>query len=295
MTASRQQEQQQPTDRAPFAERRAPTRSPAGPDVPPGGARDDRRATPRTSGRRRTDDGPWSIRYAIEELVGASPSMVAARAAAWAAASREGPVLVAGEEGTGKRTIARAIHDGSALSAAPFVIVRCAAAGDPVAVAGCQCAGTTLYLDEVTALPLVVQERLLAGVDVVHAPGTARTPVRIIAATRRPPDEAMRTGDLHPGLLDARRSTRVELAPLRDRLADVPALAAHFLAQAGEEVGLPSLRYAPAVVEALARHCWTGNVRELRALVRRLASTSVGGTITIGQLPPDLLAGLTRG
>jgi DNA-binding NtrC family response regulator len=112
--------------------------------------------------------------------------------------------------------------------------------------------------------------------------------VRVIAATNRDLAASLASGRLRSDLYYRLNVLPIELPPLRERLADVPALAHHFLAAAAEEVGRPPMTFEPEVLDALAAHDWPGNIRELKNLLRRLAALCPGQRITRDLLPPAL-------
>jgi DNA-binding NtrC family response regulator len=149
--------------------------------------------------------------------------------------------------------------------------------------------GGTLFLDEITEMPLELQVKLLRVLETgrfmrVGSTQSQEADVRVIAATNRLPLEAVSAGKLREDLLYRLNVFPIDLPPLRDRLADVPLLAEHFLAGIIAQEGKKK-RFAPAAVERLQRCRWPGNVRELRNAVQRAYVMAVGDTIDEQWLP----------
>ncbi|RUL70537.1 nitrogen regulation protein NR(I) [Dyella choica] len=218
-------------------------------------------------------------------------------------------VLVTGETGTGKELVARALHEESARRGKPFVALNTAAipselleselfgheagafTGATRRVAGRfeQAEGGTLFLDEIGDMPLILQTRLLrvlAGGEFYRVGGREliRCNVRVVAATHQDLDARVMAGQFRADLKHRLDVVRIELPPLRQRRADIPLLAQHFLANAAQELKLPPKRFSKAALKAIAQRDFPGNVRELENLCRRLAVIAMGAEI----LPADL-------
>ncbi|WP_225562872.1 nitrogen regulation protein NR(I) [Rhodanobacter sp. DHG33] len=225
-------------------------------------------------------------------------------------------VLITGETGTGKELVARALHEESARRDRPFVALNTAAipselleselfgheagafTGAARRVAGRfeQAEGGTLFLDEIGDMPLTLQTRLLrvlAGGEFYRVGGREliRCNVRIVAATHQDLDARVAGGQFRADLKHRLDVVRIALPPLRERRADIPLLAQHFLAAAAQELKLPPKRFAKAALKALAQRDFPGNVRELENLCRRLAVIAPGAEI----LPADLGTSPTSG
>ena len=241
----------------------------------------------------------------LEELVGAAPEFRAALAVAAKAARNRLPILVVGEAGTGKETIARAIHAASLRAKGPLLDLDCKAipanivdselfghekgafAGAFAAKVGklVQADGGTLLLDEIGALPAETQatlDRVLATGEVrpVGLNGSHSVDVRIIATSSRPlPD------DFHSGLAERIGSTIVQLPPLRERSADIPALARHLLGRMSSQVGLGAMTVDNDALSLLMRYGWPGNVRQLSGVLLRAALQCEGGQLNTQHFP----------
>jgi len=149
--------------------------------------------------------------------------------------------------------------------------------------------GGTLLLDEITEMPGDLQVKLLRVLETgafmrVGSTRAQETDVRIIAATNRPPGQAVAMGKLREDLLYRLNVFPIHLPPLRERQEDVPLIAQHFLEQIGEREG-SAKRFGSGAVEQLIGQRWPGNVRELRNAVYRAYVMSSGSTITPDDLP----------
>lgn len=218
-------------------------------------------------------------------------------------------VLITGETGTGKELVARALHEESARRDRPFVALNTAAIPSELleselfgheagAFTGAtrrhagrfeQAEGGTLFLDEIGDMPLALQTRLLrvlAGGEFYRVGGREliRGNVRIVAATHQDLDARVAGGQFRADLKHRLDVVRIELPPLRQRRSDIPLLAQHFLAAATQELKLPPKRFSKAALKAIAQRDFSGNVRELENLCRRLAVIAPGVEI----LPADL-------
>jgi two-component system response regulator GlrR len=224
-------------------------------------------------------------------VLGTSPAMRRMFALLERFAPTEGVILLEGETGTGKEVIAESVHQLSARSAGPFVVVDCGAipptlieselfghvrgafTGAAQARRGAfeAAGGGTLFLDEIGELPLEVQPVLLRALESrtfrrVGEQQPTSADFRVIAATNRDLRAEVNRGRFRADLFYRLAVLRVKVPPLRDRSGDVPLLVHHFCQElgAGEEIRLPA-----DLVTALAGQRWPGNVRELRAAVQR--------------------------
>jgi len=219
-------------------------------------------------------------------------------------------VLVHGETGVGKELIARAIHAGSPRRDAPFVVVDCGAIAAGVfesalfghergaftgAVRAAQGAfrsanGGTIFLDEIGELPLELQPKLLRVLqerEVRPVGGDTFLPVdvRVVAGTNRDLGHEVGEGRFRQDLLYRLHVVEIEIPPLRQRRADIPALAEHFLALNAQRSGRPTKCLANDAVTALLEHDWPGNVRELENALEAAAVYADGPEIRAADLP----------
>jgi len=229
-----------------------------------------------------------------EKLVGRSPELLEIFKTIGRVAGRDVPVLLTGESGTGKELVASAIHAASARAAGPFVPVNTAAiprelleselfghergafTGAVAARVGRfrEASGGTLFLDEIGEMPPELQAKLLRAlqsgeVSPVGGRGTEHVDVRVIAATHRDLDAAVRAGSFREDLLYRLRVVPLQIPPLRERRSDIPVLAEHFLSRYAPELAGGPRYLAPSTLERLSAHDWPGNVRELENAIKR--------------------------
>jgi len=221
----------------------------------------------------------------------------------------DGPVLIAGEKGAGKRLAARALHDTGLRARKPFVAVNCAALSEtflirelfgyergafPGAVDRKEgklalAEGGTLFLDEVASLPLELQDRLLRLLNDkqfqrLGSGVPAGADVRVIAATARDLSATVRDGGFRPDLYFRMRVLSVEIPPLRYRREDIPLLANYFRVEQSARQKRRVLGITAAARDCLLRYDWPGNVRQLECAIEN--AVAVGSTE--GILPEDL-------
>ena len=245
-------------------------------------------------------------------LLGDSAAMREVRALIERVAPTEARVLLTGESGTGKELAAAAVHAASRRAGRPFVTVNCAAIPRDLvesemfghergAFTGAterrlgrfELAHTgTLFLDEIGDLSADAQAKLLRTLETgelqrLGAEGSQRVDVRIIAATNRTLEDAVAEGVFREDLFFRLNVFPIRLPPLRERLADLPALVAH-LAERVRPRQAPA--FTPEALAALARYAWPGNVRELANLVERLGILC-GPTVEAAEVREVLRAG----
>ncbi|OJB53585.1 propionate catabolism operon regulatory protein PrpR [Burkholderia ubonensis] len=272
----------------------------------------------------------FAARYTLDDVVGASAPMTRVRDLVRRYAKSDATVLVLGESGTGKEMIAQSLHALSARRSYPFVAINCGAFPEALleselfgyeegAFTGARRGGKTglfeaahrgtLFLDEIGEMPPSLQSRLLRVLqerEVIRLGSTEpiRIDVRVIAATHRPLLAAVEDGAFRADLYYRLNILNVGLPPLRERPADIPALAAALLAQAArrEPRLADSLRDAgdaarvlDAAQAILMRYRWPGNVRELQNVIERIAvelaeeAGDDGQAASCGVLDPDAL------
>jgi two-component system response regulator PilR (NtrC family) len=255
-------------------------------------------------------------RHALERLVGESSAMHQVRALVQKVARSMAPVLVQGESGTGKELVARAIHDCSPRSAAPFVAVNCGAipenlleseffgyrkgsftgAADDREGFFQAAQGGTLFLDEIGDLPLAMQSKLLRVIQerAVRPLGSVTempVNVRIVSATHRDLAAEVSGGRFRQDLFYRLNVIRIAVPPLRERVADVPAICAAVIERIARDAGVsPAPALTAEALRHLLRYAFPGNVRELENLLHRALALSGGPAIGIADLGlPDAL------
>jgi DNA-binding NtrC family response regulator len=201
-------------------------------------------------------------------------------------------VLLVGESGTGKELVARMLHELSPRNKAPFVPINCSAIPESLLESeifghekgaftgaegrreGCfELANTgTLFLDEVVEMAPATQVKLLRVLEErafrrLGGQEEIKVDVRVLAATNRNPESALKEGKLREDLYYRLNVFRLFLPPLRERLDDVPQLVEHFTREFSEANGKPLAATEPRAMQALATYHWPGNVRELRNVI----------------------------
>jgi DNA-binding NtrC family response regulator len=217
--------------------------------------------------------------------------------------------FITGESGTGKEVVAQTIHDLSKRAKSPFLAINCGSISPQLieselfghekgSFTGAlrqhrgffeRADGGTLFLDEITEMPMELQVKLLRVLETgafvrVGSDTVINVDVRIVAATNRPPAEAVSSGRLREDLYYRLNVFPIDLPPLRDRLEDVPLLAEHFLAGLNEREDAHKC-FSERALAALAEYRWPGNVRELRNAVHRGFILAEGDTIDVECLP----------
>jgi two-component system nitrogen regulation response regulator GlnG len=240
-----------------------------------------------------------------DRLVGRSPQLLEIFKTIGKVAARDVSVLITGESGTGKELVARAIHAASARAEAPFVAVNTAAIPRELleselfghergAFTGAVAArvgrfreahGGTLFLDEIGDMPVDLQAKLLrvlqsGEVTPVGARDAEIVDVRIVTATHRDLDAAVREGRFREDLLYRLRVVPLHIPPLRERRDDIALLAEHFVARYAEELGTGHRQLAPAALDQLVAFDWPGNVRELENSIKRALVLSSSEVLT---------------
>ena len=231
-------------------------------------------------------------------------------------ADTEATVLILGESGTGKEVVARKLHYHSKRRGRPFVPVNCGAIpGDLLeselfghekgAFTGAITArqgrfelaeGGTLFLDEIGDMSLHMQVKLLRvlqerSFERVGSNKTVHCNVRIIAATHRNLEEAIKEDQFREDLYYRLNVFPIEMPPLRERIEDIPVLVNDLIRRIEHEKR-GSVRLTPAAVTALSSYRWPGNVRELANLIERLAILFPYGVVDVADLPEKFRAGM---
>ncbi len=244
------------------------------------------------------------------DIITRSANMAAVIRVAEKAAASTIPVLISGKSGVGKELIARAIHGTGERRSRPFVAVNCGAMPENLvesilfghekgSFTGAterhtgkfvEASGGTLFLDEVGELPPAAQIKLLRAiqegeVEPVGARRAVKVDVRIISATNRDLIADVKAGRFREDLFYRLHVFPITVPPLRERPADIPALARHFLARFAAEEGKRIRLIAPEAMQLLAAFPWPGNIRQLENAVFRAVVLTDGDSVGIGEFP----------
>jgi DNA-binding NtrC family response regulator len=260
--------------------------------------------------------------YRPENIVGESPGVRRALDVVRKVAPARTSVLITGETGTGKELVAGALHALSPRAEAEFVAVNCAAIPDTLleselfghergAFTGAarrrlgrfeRAHRGTLFLDEIGDMTLATQAKILrvlqdGRLERLGGEEPLAVDVRVVAATHRDLAEEVRAGRFRDDLYYRLNVVSIHLPPLRERGDDVLLLARHFAAQLCGELKRPPLQFAADALEALRRHGWPGNIRELRNAVERAVLLAEGPAVTAEDLrlePPPIVPSPAR-
>jgi len=258
--------------------------------------------------QKRTAEIPQAGQFG--RLIGESAAMKRVYAQIARVAPTAVNVFIVGESGTGKELVAQTIHELSRRRRAPILEVNCGAipaqlieselfGHEKGSFTGAsrqhrgyfeRADGGTLFLDEITEMPMDLQVKLLRVLETgvftrVGSEEPIQTDVRILAATNRQPQDAVRTGRLREDLFYRLDVFEVALPPLRERGLDAVLLAQAFLRELNQAEGL-ALSFGEAALNELTHYPWPGNVRELRNVICRSALIAEAKTIETLSLPP---------
>lgn len=222
-------------------------------------------------------------------------------------------VLITGESGTGKELVARALFQNSNRKNQPFVVINAEAIPQDLleselfgyeagAFAGAnqhriggieKAHGGTLFLDEIGDLPLELQGHLLKVLSdgkFYRFGGTSQVSVnvRIIATTNRNLEEKVKQNQFRTDLYHRLNALRVNVAPVRERVMDIPILVRTFLRQSAKQQRMAEKEISPEAMRCLTMYNWPGNVREILNVCRLLVVMTSGRTISVNDLPPEL-------
>ena len=243
-------------------------------------------------------------RQGSPELIAESPAMQPVLRLMERVGPSDANVLILGEHGTGKEVVARWLHASSARAERPMIAVNLGGIPDGLFeselfghVRGAftdaktdragrfdLAEGGTLFLDEIANLPLPQQAKLLRVLETgeyerVGASRSRRADARVIAATNADIPAEVQAGRFREDLLFRLNTVEIRLPPLRERRADVPLLAAHFLRRYAARYRKTVREFAPEAMELLLRHSWPGNVRELDHAIERAVLMTEGGRV----------------
>jgi DNA-binding NtrC family response regulator len=250
---------------------------------------------------------------AVGEMIGSAPRMQEIYSLLQQIAPSKASVLISGESGTGKEVVARTLHALSTRRTGPFVAINCAAlpeslieselfghekgsfTGATEKRAGCfeLAQNGTLLLDEIGEMPIATQAKLLrvledSKVRRLGSKAEFSVDVRVLAATNKVPDEAVKGGHLREDLFYRLNVFHIHMPPLRDRKADIEAMSEALIEDLNRKHETRVTGMDPPVLAALLRHDWPGNVRELRNVLERSVIVAVEGQIELRHLPAHL-------
>jgi DNA-binding NtrC family response regulator len=245
------------------------------------------------------------------EIIGTSPAMQAIYRVIDAVSQNKSNVLISGENGTGKELVARTIHNKGPLAVRPFLAINCGALSETLlesqlfghrkgsftgAIADHEgvfqaAAGGTLFLDEISEIPLPLQVKFLRAIQEkeVTPLGSTRPvqlDVRIIAATNRDLDDALKEGTFRTDLYYRLNVVPIHLPPLRERREDIPLLVERFIQDFSGVYGVEPKHVTDGARQKIMAYAWPGNIRELQNAIERAFALSSEPEITEQNLPP---------
>ena len=260
----------------------------------------------------------WEVgrRYSPSNIIGNAPRMQEIFRTIGMVAPLKTTVLITGESGTGKELIAKAIHYQSPRAEKPLVTINCAAIPENLLESelfGHERGSFTdaharklgqfeladqgsIFLDEVGELAPPLQAKLLRVIEQgefmrVGGKSSIHVDVRIIAATNRDLEIAMRDGSFRSDLFYRLNVVALQLPPLRERTVDLPLLIKHFVTLKSQQIGIPEKSITPEAVDALMRYPWPGNVREIENVIERVLVLSDHDPIVVEDLPEQVRVG----
>jgi len=252
-----------------------------------------------------------SSKYTINNIIGKSEKIVGLKNLALKAARTNAPVLLMGESGTGKELFAHAIHHASNRRPYPFIRLNCAAIPkdlleaelfgyEPGAFTGAGSKGKpgkfelahrgTIFLDEISDLPLEMQPKLLRVIEekeMERLGGTRPTKCdfRLIAATHEDLEKCVEAEKFRKDLYYRLNVIPIQIPPLRDRKEDIPDIAEKIVEMFNRDLGTHVTSISPEVLNIFMNYDWPGNIRELANILERVIYTIEGDTIQVHHLP----------
>jgi two-component system response regulator PilR (NtrC family) len=248
--------------------------------------------------------------HRFENIIGKSTRIVEVFDTIRKIADSPATAMISGESGTGKELVARAIHFNSHRRDKPFVSVNCGAIPEGLmeselfghvkgsftgAVANkiglfTAAEGGTLFLDEITEIPPLLQVKLVRAIQLrevrrVGDTKDVRTDVRLIAASNRDLETAVKEGVMREDLFYRLNVLPIHLPPLRERREDIPLLVAHFIQKFGKELAKDVRGVTPEAMAVLERYHWPGNIRELENALERAIVLGAGEMLGTESLP----------
>jgi len=256
------------------------------------------------------------LRYSLENIIGSDYRMMKIFDLIESVADTRTTVLLNGESGTGKSLVARAIHQHSSRRDKPFVEVSCGALPETLLeselfghVKGSFTGAThdkpgkftaadggTIFLDEISAASPALQVKLLRVLqerrfEPVGSNQTQTVDLRVLLASNRDLQEDVKANRFRQDLYYRINVVTIQMPALRERLADIPLLAEHFLSRYRQQLRKEVLDLTPEAVSALRRYTWPGNVRELENAIERAVVLTKGRHIAPDDLPPTVVEG----
>ncbi len=252
-----------------------------------------------------------SSKYTINNIVGRSQRIVELKKLALKAAQTHSPVLLIGESGTGKELFAHAIHHASERRLHPFIRLNCAAIPkdlleaelfgyEPGAFTGAGTKGKpgkfelahqgTIFLDEISDLPLEMQPKLLRVLEEKETERLGGTRItksnfRLIAATHENLEKMIEKGTFRKDLYYRLNVIPISIPPLRERKEDIPEIVSHLIETLNKDLGTGVPKVSPDVLELFENYNWPGNIRELANILERAIYAVEGDTIEVRHLP----------
>ena len=252
-------------------------------------------------------------------ILGTSPQVAALKKMIVRVAPSKTNILIIGESGTGKELVARALHELSPIHGGPFIAVNCGAIPETLieselfghkkgsftgAIADKPglfeaADGGTLFLDEIGELPLTMQVKLLRSLQDrsirrVGGNDTIKIDVRIVAATNRNLEEAVKKGTFREDLYYRLNVIMLETPPLRERVGDIEELAFIFLKKFTDKQKRDLKGFTPEALEVILSHRWPGNVRELENIMERVVTLEGTNEIQVSTLPPEMILAVRK-
>jgi two-component system, NtrC family, response regulator AtoC len=245
-------------------------------------------------------------------LVGDSPQMHGIFEVIGKVADTPSTVLITGESGTGKELVAKALHESSSRSGAPFIKINCAAIPknlmeselfgyDKGAFTGATSSkpgrfeladGGTLFLDEIGEIPVEMQVKLLRAIqeqefERVGGIKTIKVDVRLVTATNRDLEREIKAGNFREDLYYRLNVVPIDIPPLRERGQDIALLVEHIITKFNERLKKSIRGIAPEALAKLERHNWPGNIRELENVLERTILFCSTDRIELSDLPEE--------